>query len=116
MKSSTAASSEAFLAGVTQSNAEADSTSHQPDTAPHSGWWVRRSAEQVTDAAGQPVGYRHQLMHGRKVIMSGVGADCGRTFLQQAEFLNTRGELRLSHSNEPTDVAAQDQPDFHTIN
>jgi hypothetical protein len=44
------------------------------------------------NAAGQPVGYRHQLMHGRKVMGSGVGADYARTFSRQAEFMNTRDE------------------------
>lgn len=42
------------------------------------------------NAAGQPVGYRHQLMHDRMAIKSGVGADCARTFAQQALFLNSR--------------------------
>jgi hypothetical protein len=51
-------------------------------------------------------------MHGHKIIKAGVGADCGRTFRQQAEFLNTRDELRLS-SKEPTDAAAEDQPGPH---
>lgn len=99
---------ESLLPGFAPSNAEADSTSHQSDTT-RSGWWVRRSAEQVMNSVGQPIGYRHQLMHGRQVISTGVGADSGRTFLQQAEFLNTCDEHRLS-SKEPTDAAVEDQP------
>ena len=108
MKSSIAASSEAFLPGLAPPEVGVDPPSRQHDTT-SSDWWVRRSAHQVMNAAGQPVGYRHQLMHGHKIIKSGVGADCGRTFRQQAEFLNTRDELRLG-SKEPTDVAAEDQP------
>jgi hypothetical protein len=84
-----------LLPGLTPSNAEADPTCHQLDT-PSAGWWVKRSAKQTTNAAGQPIGYRHQLMHGRKVISSGVGADCGRTFSLQADFLNAQG-ARVLH-------------------
>ena len=93
MKSSIAASSEAFLPGLAPSDDGAGSPGHQPTT--RSGWWVRRSAEQVMDAAGQSVGYRHQLMHGRKVMGSGVGADCARTFSRQADFLNALGTRAL---------------------
>ena len=104
------ASTEDFIPGLAPLEGGAGPPGHQSDTTSRSGWWVRRSAKQVTDAAGLPVGYRHQLMHGRKVIKSGVGADSGRTFRQQAEFLNTRDELRPSSSKEPTDAAAEDQP------
>ncbi len=103
------ASTEDFIPGLAPLEGGAETLGHQCDTT-RSGWWVRRSAKQVTDAAGLPVGYRHHLMHGRKVIKSGVGADSGRTFQQQAEFLNTRDELRPSSSKEPTDAAAEDQP------
>lgn len=40
------------------------------------------------DADGQPLGFRHQLMHGRKVVRTGIGADYARTFREQADFLN----------------------------
>ena len=90
MKSYNDASSEAFLPGLSPSDGGAGSPVHQPTT--RSGWWMRRSAEQVISAAGRPVGYRHQLMHGRSVIKSGVGPDCARTLGLQAEFMNTRDE------------------------
>ena len=61
--------------------------------APNSGWWVRRSTTQVVDGAGQPIGFRHQLMHNREVIKTGVGADSGRTFRLQATFLNARDHV-----------------------
>jgi hypothetical protein len=88
MKPTHIASSEAFLPGLNPSNEEADPTTHPPEAIPRSGWWVKRSAKQVTDAARQPVGFRHQLMHGRDVVRTGVGADCARTLRQQADFLN----------------------------
>lgn len=56
-----------------------------------SGWWVKRSAKQTSDASGQPAGFTHRLMYGARVIKSGVGADCARAFQQQAEFLAARG-------------------------
>jgi hypothetical protein len=52
------------------------------------GWWIRTSAKQVLNAAGRPVGFKHHLMHGRKVMMSGTGADAARTFAAQVAFLN----------------------------
>lgn len=103
------ASTEDFIPGLAPLEGGAETPGHQSDTTSRSGWWVRRSARQKQDAAGRPAGYWHQLMLGHKIIKSGVGADCGRTFRQQAEFLNTRDELRLG-SKEPTDVAAEDQP------
>ncbi len=56
-----------------------------------SGWWVRKSARQIIDRSGMPKGFRHQLMHGRKIIQSGVGTDANRTFRAQADFLNKEG-------------------------
>ena len=56
-----------------------------------SGWWVRKSANQTVDSFGMPAGFRHQLMHGRKIVRSGVGSDACRTFTAQADFLNNYG-------------------------
>lgn len=78
-----------YLPGLAPSCSEPDEIIHPPNTSPSSGWWVRRSVKQVTDAAGQPLGFRHQLMHGRKVVRTGIGADYARTFRQQADFLNS---------------------------
>jgi hypothetical protein len=79
---------EGYLPGLDPTEVGSETPGHTPETTPSSGWWVKRSAKQVTDAAGQPVGFRHQLMHGRQVARTGVGADCARTFRRQAEFLN----------------------------
>jgi hypothetical protein len=78
----------AYLPGLDPGEVGTSAPGHQPEAIPRTGWWVKRSAKQVTDAAGQPVGFRHQLMHGRQVARTGVGADCARTFRRQAEFLN----------------------------
>lgn len=93
MKSYNDASSEAFLPGMAPSECGAETASHQPDSTTQSGWWVHHSVEQVRNSVGQPGGYRHQLMHGRRAIKSGVGADCARTFQQQADFLNARNHV-----------------------
>ncbi len=65
------------------------------------GWWIRTSAKQTLDTAGQPVGFKHRLMHGRKAIMSGTGADAARTFAAQAEFLNrsTHASVHIFSTN-----------------
>lgn len=56
----------------------------------HGTWWVRSSAQQkLCPTTGRPLGFRHALMQGSKVVRSGVGADVARAFIAQAEFLNT---------------------------
>lgn len=56
----------------------------------HGRWWVRSSAQQkLCTVTGRPLGFRHSLMNGSKVVRSGVGADAARAFTAQAEFLNT---------------------------
>lgn len=116
MKLFNTASSEAFLPGLTPSNEEVDPTSHHLDT-PSAGWWVRRSAKQTINAAGQPIGYRHHLMHGRKVISSGVVVDFGRKVRLQADYQNTRDE-RAKNRVEPTSDTSQtsNDPVSRTIN
>jgi len=86
----TVASSDDYLPGLAPLECDAESPGYEPDTTNRSGSWVRRSAKQVTDAAGLPVGYRHQLMHGRVVVRTGIGSDYARTFREQADFLNSR--------------------------
>ena len=54
-------------------------------------WSVRSSDKQVSDKHGQPAGFRHQLLWGKMIIKSGIGADWHRTFSTQAAFLNERG-------------------------
>lgn len=83
--------SEDFLPGFDPLEGDAESPGHPPPTSPRTGWRVKRSAKQVTNSAGMPAGYRHQLMQGGKVMASGVGADCARTFRKQADFLNSHG-------------------------
>lgn len=78
-----------LLPGLALSDSGADPSACETK-APNSGWWVRRSRKQVMGDAGQPVGFRHQLMHNHEVVKTGVGADSGRTFRQQATFLNAR--------------------------
>jgi len=92
MKPSRTASFAAFLPGLAPTSSDPDAPAQQPNTSPSPGWWVRRSAKQVTDADGQPLGFRHQLMHGRKVVRTGIGADYARTFREQASFLNGRNQ------------------------
>lgn len=103
------ASTEDFIPGLAPLECCFETPGHQSDTMSRSGWWVMRSARQKPDAAGRPAGYEHQFMHGHEIIKSGLGADCGRTFRQPAEFLNTRNKLRRS-SKEPTDAATENQP------
>ncbi len=83
---------EEYLPGLAPPEVGFEAPGHPPETIPSSGWWVRRSAKQVTDAAGQPVGFRHQLMHGRKVVRTGFGSGYARTFREQAYFLNALGK------------------------
>lgn len=82
------AASAAYLPGLAPREGEIETPSHPPNSNRCSGLWVRRSAKQVTNADGQPTGFCHHLMRGRKVIRSGIGADCARMFQQQAVFLN----------------------------
>lgn len=89
---------EGYLPGFAPPEVGIETPGHPPDTRPRSGWWVKRSAKQVLNAAGQPVGFRHQLMHGREVVKSGVGADSGRTFRQQADFLNATNHVTSDRS------------------
>lgn len=79
-----------YLPGLDPSEGRPETPGYPPETTSRTGWWVKRSVNQVTDAAGQPVGFRHQLMHGRKVVRTGVGADYARTFREQADFLNQK--------------------------
>lgn len=85
-----AATSERYLPGLSPFECGTELTDFKHDTISRSGWWVRRSQKQIMDAAGQPVGFRHQLMDGRTVVRTGVGADNGRAFREQADFLNRR--------------------------
>jgi hypothetical protein len=89
----TVASLEDYLPGLAPSEGGAETPGHQPDTDNRSGWWVRRSAKQVTNSAGMPAGYRHQLMHGRNITASGVGSDYARTFREQADFQNAKNHV-----------------------
>lgn len=41
------------------------------------------------------MGFKHSLMYGSEVFRDGIGADAGRSFGKQAEFLN-------SHKQTPT--------------
>lgn len=103
MKSYNDASSEAFLPGLAPSECGAETPGHQSDTTSRSGWWCRRFAEQILNSVGQPIGYRHQLMHGRKVVITGVGADFGRALSLQADFLNAQeaGALHQASTSSP---------------
>jgi len=58
---------------------------------PSADWWVQTSDTQTLDRDGQPVGFRHQLMHGtRKEGKPGVGVDAGRKLRAQAAMLNSQ--------------------------
>jgi hypothetical protein len=100
----------AYLPGLDPSEERPETPGHTPETTLRTGWWVKRSAKQVTDAAGQPVGFRHQLMHGRVVVRTGVGADYARTLSRQADFLNALGTQALhqvtASSSEGPDTSA----------
>jgi hypothetical protein len=87
----TIASTEDYIPGLTPLEGGTETPNHHL-ASPSAGWWVKQSAKQTIDAAGQPSSYRHQLMYGRKVISSGVGVDCGRTFRAQADFQNARDQ------------------------
>lgn len=84
--------SEGCLPGLASPEVEPATPGNLPYILPSSDWWVRQSAKQVMDADGQPLGFRHQLMHGRKVVRTGIGADFARTFREQASFLNGRSQ------------------------
>jgi hypothetical protein len=78
-------------------------------------WWVRTSATQViSPKSGQPLGFKHTLMNGNKVVCSGVGADAGRTLQTQAEFMNSReaaGAVRSAlQRNAGTRIAVGNSP------
>ena len=102
-------SSEDYLTGLAPSDGDADQLKQQP-ACPCPGWWVKRSARQVLDKAGQPTGYRHYLMQGKKSTSYGVGADCARTFRKQAEFLNARDERALHRSETDSEAPLESQP------
>jgi hypothetical protein len=94
------APSEACLPGF----APSDIGVQPPETpagTPRLGWWVKQSATQLTDSAGQPAGFKHTLMYGDRVVMSGTGADCARTFQRQAEFFNLNKGVPCNRSAPP---------------
>jgi hypothetical protein len=62
-----------------------------PSSGVRTGWWIKTSPEQLAGARGQPAGFRHGLMFGNRLVKSGTGADEGRTFRAQVDFLNARG-------------------------
>lgn len=111
----TIASTEGYIPGLAPLECGTETPGHHL-ASPSSGWWVRRSAHQNINAAGQPIGYRHQLMHGRKVISFGVGADCARTFQRQADYQNTHDEQALYPIKEQTPNSAEAPPSLLTIN
>lgn len=62
--------------------------SASPDVSPLR-WWVRTSPSQVVSPKSKlPLGFKHTLMNGNKVVCSGVGADAGRTLQTQAGYMN----------------------------
>ena len=85
----TIATPEAYLPGFAPPDIEVNPPGTAADT-PRPDWWVKRSAKQTVDVAGQPVGFKHTLMYGSKIIRSGTGANPGRAFMRQAEFLNSK--------------------------
>lgn len=105
----TVATATDFLPGLAPPHGVDDQPGQHPVT-PGSGWWVKRSTRQTVDAAGQPAGFRHQLMLGRKTVKTGTGADCGRTFSQQADFLNSRDSRDLQDSPRHASAEAPDNP------
>lgn len=61
------------------------------------GWWVRSSAKQErSTTTGEPLGFRHSLMRGKRAVTSGIGADAARKFAAQAAFFNRIGASRLT--------------------
>jgi hypothetical protein len=79
----------ALLPGFEWSGTLAQADANPPEFDSHGRWWVRSSAQQkLCPSTGRPLGFRHALMHGSKVVRSGVGADAARSFTAQAEFLN----------------------------
>lgn len=54
-------------------------------------YWVRTSDEQTLDKYGHPIGFRHQLMRGKKTVRyhKGTGADTLRTLRAQATYFNS---------------------------
>ncbi len=63
-------------------------------------WYVKTSTLQVISKYGQPMGFKHSLIHKKKVVSTGVGGDAGRTLQSQADFMNgkcsTDGAQHLS--------------------
>lgn len=94
------APSHAYLPGFAPPGREAE-LPETPAGTPGPGWWVKRSETQLADSAGQPVGFKHQLMHGSSAVKSGTGADCARTFLSQAEFLNSSNSVPCNQGGPP---------------
>lgn len=92
------ATSEDYIPGLAPPDGDVEAPTLEPDPA-SPGWWVKRSALQRTDAAGHPAGFQHQLMHGSKTINTGFGADCARTFRQQADFMNAKNQAPLVKSH-----------------
>jgi len=72
----------------------------------HDRLWVRSSAKQVLNAAGQLAGFEHKLMRGSKTILTGIGPDTRRTFEAQADFLNQAKRTAQS------DLLSTAPPDF----
>jgi len=81
-------------------------------------WWVRSCAVQTRGTRGLPAAFKHTLMWGGRVIQSGAGADCHRTFNLQASFLNQRGAtpLRKIQRTSSTTACMADQPDLFSSN
>lgn len=106
-------SSETYLPDLAPLTSETKAT-EVTFTSASSDWWVKRSAQQVVNSTGEAIGFRHHLMHGRTVIKSGVGADCARTFTNQALFLNSRELGGRSRTDVPPDVSECD-PKFSSL-
>ena len=67
---------------------------------PAAGWWVRSGKKQKLDKFGNPSGFTHELMFGKRRIKSGRGTDDRRQFETQAAFLNEKGALPPDRESE----------------
>lgn len=84
-------SADPYLPGIT-----CDTACPPPAGSDRTGWWVRTSARQSLDAFGRLEGFKHDLMYRGRVKRTGKGADAGRAFRAQADFLNRRNRPPLT--------------------
>lgn len=92
--------SDALLPGFDSIQSPCSTSSACPDQMGQE-YWVRTSDKQTLNRRGDPSGYRHQLMRGKKTVPyhRGTGADALRTLMAQAMYFNGLLRQQQGHND-----------------